>query len=60
MIKRNRSRWIKLLIKYNTEGVFVGEYFVQLTSYLGVLARTQVPIRYNTCHNVPIILKDKQ
>ena len=48
MIIRNRSREIKLLIKYNTDGVFVGESSMHLTSYLGVFARTQVPIRYNT------------
>ena len=59
MIIRNQSRGIKLLIKYNSAGIFVGEYFVHLTSYLGVLARTQVPIRYNTWRDVPIQFKDK-
>ena len=39
---------IKLLIKYNTDDVFVGESSIPLTSYLGVLACTQVLIRYNT------------
>ena len=46
MIIRNRSKGIKLLIKYNT--VFIGESSLYLTSYLGVLIRTQVPIKYNT------------
>ena len=39
---------IKILIKYNIDGVFVGESSIHLTSYLGVLACTQLPIRYNT------------
>ena len=54
IIIRNRSRKIKLLIKYNTDGVFIGESPMHLTSYLGVLSHTQVPIRYN----IPIQLKD--
>ena len=37
MIIRNRSRGIKLLIKYNVDGIFIGESFVHLTSYLGVV-----------------------
>ena len=57
MIIRNQSREIKLRIKYNADSIFVGESFVYLTSYLGVLART--PIRYNTWRDVPIQLKDK-
>ena len=59
MIIRNRSKGIKLLIKYNIDGVFVGESSMHLTSYLGALTRTQVPIRYNTWHDVSIQLKDK-
>ncbi|KAL6327791.1 hypothetical protein AAG906_025619 [Vitis piasezkii] len=37
----------------------IGESVVHLTSYLGVLARTMVPIRYKTWHVVPKQLKDK-
>ena len=59
MIIRNRSLGIKLLIKYNTDGVFVGESSMHLTSYLGLSARTQVPIIYNKWHDVLKQLKDK-
>ncbi|RVW24553.1 hypothetical protein CK203_090862 [Vitis vinifera] len=59
MIIRNRNRGIKLVIKYNADGIYVGESSVHLTSYLGVLARTMVPIRYNTWRDVPEQLKDK-
>ncbi|KAL6349880.1 hypothetical protein AAG906_001767 [Vitis piasezkii] len=59
MIIRNRNRGIKLVIKYNADGIYVGESYVHLTSYLGVLARTMVPIRYNTWRDVPEQLKDK-
>ena len=59
MIIRNRNRGIKLVIKYNANGIYVGESFVHLTSYLGVLARTMVPIRYNTWRDVLEQLKDK-
>ena len=58
-IIRNWSRGIKLLIDYNADGIYVGESYVHITSYLGVLARTQVPIRYNTWRDVPVQLKDK-
>ena len=46
MIIKNRSKGIKLLIKYNQDGIYVGDSSMQLTSYFGVLARTMVPIRY--------------
>ena len=46
MVIKNWSKGIKLLIKYNQDGIFVGDTSVHLTSYLGVLARTMVPIRY--------------
>ena len=59
MIIKNRSKRIKLLIKYNQDGIYVGDSFVHLTSYLGVLARTMVPIRYRDWQDVPIPLKDK-
>ena len=59
MIIKNRSKGIKLLIKYNQDGICVGDSSVHLTSYLGVLARTMVPIRYKDWRDVPIPLKDK-
>ena len=46
MVIKNRSKGIKLLIKYNQDGIFVGDSSMHLTSFLGVLARTMVPIRY--------------
>ncbi|CBI20537.3 unnamed protein product, partial [Vitis vinifera] len=59
MITKNRSKGIKLQVKYNLDGIFIGESTVHLTSYLGVLARTMVPIRYQTWHVVPKQLKHK-
>eukprot|EP00261_Vitis_vinifera_P021375 XP_010652578.2 PREDICTED: uncharacterized protein LOC104879870 [Vitis vinifera] len=59
MIIKNRSKRVKLPVKYNLDGIFIGESAVHLTSYLGVLARTMVPIRYKTWHVVPKQLKDK-
>lgn len=59
MIIKNRSKGIKLPVKYNLDGIFIGDSAVHLTSYLGVLARTMVPIRYETWHVVPKQLKDK-
>ena len=47
MIIKNRSRGVKLVIKYNPDGIYVGQASVHLTSFLGVLALTIVPIRYN-------------
>ena len=46
MVIKNRSKGLKFLIKYNQDGIFIGDTSVYLTSYLGVLARTMVPIRY--------------
>ncbi|KAL6340566.1 hypothetical protein AAG906_010474 [Vitis piasezkii] len=59
MLIKNRSKWIKLSIKYNLDGIFIGELVVHLTRYLGVLARTMVPITYKIWHVVPKELKDK-
>ncbi|WJZ82942.1 hypothetical protein VitviT2T_002663 [Vitis vinifera] len=59
MIIKNRSKGVKLSIKYNLDGIFIGESAVHLTNYLGVLACTMVPIRYKTWHVVPKQLKDK-
>ena len=59
MISKNRSKGIKLTVKYNVDGVYVEQVVVHFTSYLGVLARTMVPIRYSTWHHVPKQLKNK-
>ena len=59
MIIRNRNRGVKLVIKYNDDGIYVGESSVHLTNYLGVLTCTIVPIRYNTWRDVLEQLKDK-
>ena len=59
MLIKNRSKGIKLSIKYNLDDIFIGESVVHLTSYLGVLARTMVPITYKTWHVVPKELKYK-
>ncbi|RVW13108.1 hypothetical protein CK203_108685 [Vitis vinifera] len=59
MLIKNRSKGINLSIKYNLDGIFIGESVVHLTSYLGVLARTMVAITYKTWHVVPKELKDK-
>ena len=53
MIVKNKSKRIKLSIKYNIDCIFIGESTVHLTSYLGLLARTMVPIKYETWHVVP-------
>ena len=45
MVITNRRKGIKLLIKDNQDGIFVGDTSMHLTSYLGVLARTMVPYR---------------
>ena len=59
MLIKNRSKGIKFSIKYNLDGIFIGESVVHLTSYLGVLACTMVPITYKTWHVIPKELKDK-
>ena len=59
MIIKNRSKGIKLLINYKQDGIYVGDSSVHLTSYLGVLARIMVPIRYRDWRDVSIQLKDK-
>ena len=33
MIIKNRNRGVKLLIKYNPDGIYVGQAFVHLTSF---------------------------
>ena len=59
MIIKNRSKGIKLAVKYNVDGVYIGQATMHLISYLGVLACTMLLIRYNTWHHVPKQLKNK-
>ena len=58
MIIKNQSRGVKPVIKHNLDGIYVGQASLHLTSFLGVLARTMVPIRYNNWRNVPIQVKN--
>ena len=58
MIIKNQSRGVKLVIKYNPNGIYVGQAFMHLTSFLGILARTMAPIRYNKWRDVPIQVKN--
>ena len=46
-IAKKRSEWVKIDIQYNDDGKRVGEAYVQLVSYLGVLAQTMVSV-YHT------------
>ena len=46
------------MIKYNPNGIYVGQDSVHLTSFLGLLARTMVPIRYNSWRDVLILVKN--
>ena len=41
-IAKKRSEGVKIGIQYNDDGEGVGEGYVQLVSYLGMLARTMV------------------
>ena len=59
MIIKNRSKGIKLLFRYNKDDIFIEDTSVHLISYLGVLARTMVHVRYRNWQDVPIQLKDK-
>ena len=43
-IAKKKSEGLKIDIQYNDDGGGVGEGYVQLISYLGVLARTMVPV----------------
>ena len=43
-ITKNKSKGVKFSVKYNARGTPIGKNSANLTSYLGVLARTMVPI----------------
>ena len=59
MIIKNRRKGIKLAVKYNVDGVYIRQFVVHLTSYLGILACTMVLNRYSSWHHVPKQLKNK-
>ena len=50
---------MKIDIQYNDDGEGVGDGYVQLISYLGVLARTMVPVYHIDWRVVPAELKEK-
>ena len=58
-IAKKRSEEVKIDIQYNDDGEGVGEEYVQLVSYLGVLAQTMVPIYHIDWKVVPMELKEK-
>ncbi|KAL6312401.1 hypothetical protein AAG906_020013 [Vitis piasezkii] len=58
-IAKKRSEGVKIDIQYNDDGEGVGEGYVQLVSYLGVLARTMVPVYHTDWRVVPVELKEK-
>ena len=41
------------MVKYNGLGVLVCEEAIELATYIGVLARTSIPILYNDWRRVP-------
>ena len=58
-IEKKRTEWVKIDIQYNDDGAGVGEGYVQLVSYLGVLAWTMVLVYHTDWRVVPIVLKEK-
>ena len=58
-ITKNKSKGVKIIIDYNDGGIEIGDGYIQLVSYLGVLARTMVPVDYLDCRLVPNELKEK-
>ncbi|RVW38425.1 hypothetical protein CK203_082365 [Vitis vinifera] len=58
-IAKNRSKGIKLKIEYNSLGSHIGENSVELSSYLGTITRTHVPIIVESWRKVPKETKEK-
>ena len=58
-IAKKRSEGAKIHIEYNNDGDRVGEGYVQLVSYLGVLARTMVLVYHADWRVVLIQLEEK-
>ena len=52
-IAKNWSKGIKLKIEYNSLGSHIGENSVELSSYLGTITRTHVPIIIESWRKVP-------
>ena len=57
-IAKKRSEGVKIDIQYNDDGEGVGEGYVQLISYLGVLAQTMVPVDHTDWRVVSTELKE--
>lgn len=53
------SNPIRRVVKYNEKGQPVGAMSTQLFSYMGVLARTMVPLSYEHWRKVPNALKER-
>ena len=58
-IAKNRSKRIKLKIEYNSLSSHIGENLVELSSYLGTITRTHVPIIVESWRKVPKDTKEK-
>ncbi|KAL6340643.1 hypothetical protein AAG906_010551 [Vitis piasezkii] len=58
-IAKNRSKGIKLKIEYNSLGSHIGENSVELSSYLGTITRTHMPIIVESWRKVPKETKEK-
>ena len=58
-IAKNQSKGITLKIEYNSLGSDIGENSVELSSYLGTIARTHVPIVIKSWRKVPKETKEK-
>ena len=58
-VAKKRSEGVKIDIQYNDDGEGVGEGYVQLVSYLGVLTQTMVPVYHIDWRVMPVELKEK-
>ena len=58
-IAKKRSEGVKIDIQYNDDGEGVGEGYVQLVSYLGVLTQTMVSVYHIDWRVMPVELKEK-
>lgn len=56
---KKRKRSGRFVVKYNSLGVPVGEEAIELATYIGVLARTSIPILYNDWRRVPDDTKER-
>ena len=58
-IVKNCSKGLKLEIEYNSLGSHIGKNSIELSSYLGTITRTHVPIIFGTWGKVPKKTKEK-